>query len=115
MADRSDLERFIRHVDLSVDGCWFWLGTRAWKDYGKFDSTTAHRAAYEIFVGPIPAKLVIDHLCRNPRCVRPDHLEAVTHAENIRRAYPEPSFPGLPCPMPHAGVSECRICLALAG
>jgi hypothetical protein len=46
----------------------------------------AHRIAYESVNGPIPDGLEIDHLCRRPVCVNPEHLEAVTHAENIRRA-----------------------------
>lgn len=37
--------------------------------------------------GPLPPGLELDHLCRNKSCVRPDHLEAVTHRENMRRAY----------------------------
>jgi len=45
----------------------------------------AHRFAYEQMHGPIPVGLVIDHLCRNPLCVNPDHLEAVTNRENILR------------------------------
>ena len=36
-------------------------------------------------VGPIPDGREIDHLCRNHRCVNPDHLEPVTHLENMRR------------------------------
>lgn len=46
----------------------------------------AHRWAYELVVGPIPVGLTIDHLCRNPACVRPSHLEVVTMLENNLRA-----------------------------
>lgn len=45
----------------------------------------AHRYAYEQEIGPIPAGLVLDHLCCVPSCVNSAHLEAVTQAENCRR------------------------------
>jgi len=46
----------------------------------------AHRWAYETCVGSINDGLQIDHLCRVRECVNPDHLQPVTHAENMRRA-----------------------------
>jgi hypothetical protein len=45
----------------------------------------AHRAVYLELVGAIPGDHDVDHLCRNKRCVNPDHLEAVPRAENLRR------------------------------
>lgn len=47
-----------------------------------------HRLAYSYAVGPIPDGLVIDHLCRNRKCINPEHLEAVEHGVNTRRAHP---------------------------
>ena len=80
--------RFWQKVDKSGD-CWEWIGAVS-SGYGHFQTdggtTTAHRVAYQLLVGPIPDGLHVDHLCRNTLCVNPDHLEPVTQAENNRRA-----------------------------
>lgn len=76
-----DIPRFWNKVEKTT-GCWIWLGCTS-GGYGLFGIATsksakAHRIAYEIAYGPIPDGLQIDHLCRNPTCVNPCHLEAVT-------------------------------------
>ena len=86
--------RFWSKVDFRGD-CWLWTGSVARRrgGYGQFRLASAgrkrmvkaHRVAYELLVGPIPEGLEPDHLCRNPRCVNPDHLEPVTHHENVLR------------------------------
>lgn len=53
--------------------------------YGVFGRSRAHRRIYEECFGPIATGLVIDHLCRNKRCVNPEHLEAVTQRTNVLR------------------------------
>jgi HNH endonuclease len=69
--------------------CWIWDGAKIPQGYGttSVDGRTVgvHRVAYERAHGPIPAGLEIDHLCRTRPCVRPEHLEPVTTAENQRR------------------------------
>ena len=47
----------------------------------------AHRAAWEITYGPIPEGKVVRHVCDNPRCVRPEHLELGTQSDNIKDAW----------------------------
>lgn len=73
------------------DGCWEWNGSKTGHGYGKVlhqkRIRVAHRVLYELLVGPVPDGLELDHLCRNPGCVRFDHLEPVSHAENIQRAH----------------------------
>lgn len=82
------MERFWSKVE-KTKGCWFWNGGLNDDGYGIFanscGSQFAHRFVYEKLVGPVPKGKEIDHLCRVRRCVRPSHLEPVTHAENIAR------------------------------
>lgn len=73
------------------DGCWEWVGTHAARGYGQLKVAgvrrLAHRVVYELLKGPIPHGLELDHLCHNRNCVRPNHLEPVTHQENMLRHY----------------------------
>jgi hypothetical protein len=80
----SEWARFWGQVDKG-DECWEWTGKRDPDGYGRF-FVSVHRLAYQWLVGPIPDGLQIDHLCRNPSCVNPEHLEPVTPSENVRRS-----------------------------
>lgn len=87
-APRPIADRFWPKVE-KTDACWLWKGAKTPFGHGRFNvdrrARPAHRVAYELVVGPIPAGLEIDHLCRTPSCVNPAHLEPVTSAENTRR------------------------------
>ncbi len=69
-------------------GCWIWQGATD-SGYARANigrrNYRVHRLLYEAIVGPVPAGLHLDHLCRVRSCVNPDHLEPVTAQENIRR------------------------------
>ena len=89
MTTRVDL--FHRKYRVMSNGCWEWTAhVDATSGYGRFDTNRtrewAHRASYQLNVGPIPRGMQIDHLCRNRRCVNPAHLEAVTQRTNILRS-----------------------------
>jgi hypothetical protein len=82
-------QRIKESVNVDSNGCWIWLKFKIWNGYGQMGINKrvklAHRVSYEAHVGPIPEGLQIDHLCRVRACVNPDHLEAVTQIENVRR------------------------------
>jgi hypothetical protein len=90
MNDR-EWQRFWAKVDIQADSqaCWMWRSHTDGRGYGYFwmagRSHCAHRVAFEDRKGPVPKGLEPDHLCRTPGCVNPNHLEAVTHLENMRR------------------------------
>jgi hypothetical protein len=89
-------DRFWKHVDASdVGGCWLWTGETS-RGYGRMwfgnRRIGAHRVSWELAnKQAVPEGMVIDHLCCNPTCVRPDHLEAVTNRMNVDRGVGSPA------------------------
>jgi hypothetical protein len=83
-------EKFKQRTVPTENGCWEWTLRRDRNGYGRITfrgrtGYSAHRAAYEIFVGPIPAGMTVDHLCFVPACVNPEHLRLLTRSENSRK------------------------------
>lgn len=135
MLNEKDERRFWGKVALPSPetGCMEWLGFKNTGGYGRFRQSDgivqAHRTSYELRVGLIPEGLHVDHLCRNRACVRPDHLEAVTNRENVRRGDAGPllvqrHLVKTTCPKGHeytpenthinkAGHRRCRTCIKL--
>src|SRR3972149_11608374 len=85
----TPIERFLRFIVISLNGCWEWQGQKAGGGYGYFwngeKQVYAHRFSFQTYNGCIPLDFEIDHLCRNKVCVNPDHLEVVTHLTNVKR------------------------------
>lgn len=91
------LARLLNKVRVSEDGCWIWTGTIR-QGYGVASiprpagsghkkQGAAHRIVWMLFTGQELGDLTIDHLCQQRPCVNPDHLEAVTLEENVRRGW----------------------------
>ena len=85
--------RFFAKVDKGEDwdDCWLWTGAKDADGYGRFrmpDGSTpgVHIISWELaHERKAPTGWHIDHLCRIHNCLRPEHLEAVEHTENVMR------------------------------
>lgn len=107
-------------------GCWEWVGSCSngygyWHDPVSRKKVRAHRYMYEQLRGPIPSGLTLDHLCRNKRCVRPEHLEVVSHRTNVLRGNAPAGLNSrkIVCPYGHELTTDydgkrrvCKICRA---
>lgn len=88
-SQRTPGQRFWAKVE-KTPTCWFWTaGVNPGTGYGQFSprhgvQVGAHRFSFELTNGPIPDGFDVHHTCLTRRCVRPDHLQAVSRAENLR-------------------------------
>lgn len=119
-------KRFWEKVSQADSGCWLWTAGCTGNGYPAFcvngKNRPAHRHCYKTLVGDVDDKLVIDHLCRTPKCVRPEHLEAVTEQVNLLRGVSGAADRAARthCPQGHAyseentrvyrGMRNCRQC-----
>lgn len=83
-------EHFVSRIEkCNKTGCWNWIGQIDKDGYGRTSVDRkirkAHRASYELLTGSIDDSLVIDHLCKNRKCVNPAHMEQVSIKENTLR------------------------------
>lgn len=87
--DYSIDEWILQNIHIDKNECWIWLGATSSAGYPRLIRNNSridiHRWFYEKYIGSIPHKFHVDHLCRTPSCVNPSHLEAVTSKENILR------------------------------
>lgn len=81
-------------IEIHPNGCWLWHGTKSCRygvvTVGRWPQQRGfhvHRMLWMYRNGSFPGKLEADHLCNNRGCVNPEHIEPVTHSENIARAY----------------------------
>ena len=76
-------------MPIPESGCLVWLGRQEKGGYGqvwwKGKIRLIHRVSYEQAKGKIQDKMTLDHLCRVPSCINPNHLEPVTMKTNILR------------------------------
>jgi hypothetical protein len=105
-----------------VYGCWLWTG-RLRDGYGVQGDDFVYRRLWRETRGPIPPGVQLDHMCRRRACVRPEHMDPVSRAENLRRTHDRHRRALERCPIGHllgeCGLSTpeggivCRVCCNL--
>jgi len=120
----KQVDSFWQRVDKTGD-CWVWTAHLTTKGYGKYSYYTptriitkrAHRLSYELEVSEIAPDGELDHLCRNRACVKPEHLELVSHQENCARGIGSKKYcvHNHPCGLKYltqnATQRKCRTCI----
>jgi len=88
MPEKPNPKNIWKHIEIT-SSCWIWKGSTTSNGYGHLNyagkNYLSHRFVYELLEDKIPNNLVIDHLCRNRKCVNPAHLDIVTFKENLSR------------------------------
>ena len=118
------IDRFLSKIEEPFDvhnDCWVWSGRLDKRGYGRIGAKgktqLAHRVGYELFVGPIPLGHDLDHLCKNPKCVNPDHLNTLPPSDHYGQGNREKThclrghpFDEANTYLTPSGDRMCRIC-----
>ena len=92
-ADAAEMLELLSNYQVDERGCRIWQGYVDRNGYGRvYDPRRGrmywvHIVSHEIHKGPVPEGHEVDHVCRTPQCMHPDHLEAVTKVEHARRTF----------------------------
>lgn len=118
-ARRPAIERLLARIEIdSATGCWLWQGYKLPAGYGLIGAggkygkqRLVHHVTWEHYHGPVPEELELDHVakrgCIHRHCCNPDHLEPVTHLENVRRGKADGSWLVIAARARAAGITHC--------
>ena len=84
---RTETEAFwMKVARCGPNECWEWQAAKV-LGYGRFRQYSAHRFAYELLVGPIPTGTHLNHICCNPGCVNPAHLQPIEPSAHVYQTW----------------------------